>query len=107
MFALSLQKRVTTEVLAGKGPGETLLWRWLAFFGWILVLYLFIFQFAPWLQRHNGTMDRLGRYIRESGIDAGAIYYTEVGEVGEADLAIRNTFRFYLQEQVDRQKLSE
>jgi hypothetical protein len=38
----------------------------------------------------------LSTYISESGIDASAVYYTEVEEVGESDQAIRNTFRFYL-----------
>jgi hypothetical protein len=62
--------------------------RWLHFAFCLLLLWTFIFVLGPMLQQKIPA--------KESGIDAGAIYYTEVEEVGESDLAIRNTFRFYL-----------
>jgi len=65
---------------------------------WLLGIWLFIFVLAPWMQKIP-AVGTLSRYIKDSGIDAGALYYTEVDEVGESDLAVRNTFRFYLQEQ--------
>jgi hypothetical protein len=70
--------------------------RWLHFAFCLLLLWTFIFVLGPMLQQKIPAIGILGNYIEESGIDAGAIYYTEVEEVGESDLAIRNTFRFYL-----------
>lgn len=72
--------------------------RWLHLGIWLLCLWLFIFVLAPMMQQIP-AINTLSRYITESGIDAGALYYTEVDEVGESDLAVRNTLRFYLQEQ--------
>ena len=72
--------------------------RWLHLGIWLLCLWLFIFVLAPLMQQIP-AVNTLSRYIKESGIDAGALYYTEVDEVGESDLAVRNTLRFYLQEQ--------
>ena len=69
--------------------------RWLHLAIWLALLWAFIFVLGPMMQKIP-AIGILGNYIKESGIDAGAIYYTEVEEVGESDLAIRNTFRFYL-----------
>lgn len=38
------------------------------------------------------TINTLTTYIRNSGIDAGAIYYTEVDETADADVYMRSTF---------------
>jgi hypothetical protein len=70
--------------------------RWLHLAIWLALLWVFIFGLGPMIQKKIPALGILGSYIKESGIDAGAIYYTEVEEVGESDLAIRNTFRFYL-----------
>jgi hypothetical protein len=72
--------------------------RWIHLLLWLVCLWLFIFVLAPWMQQIP-VVNKLSSYIKESDIDAGALYYTEVDEVGESDLAVRNTFRFYLQEQ--------
>ena len=72
--------------------------RWGAFLCCLFLIWAFIYVVAPWLMQRSPSIQTLGNYIEESGIDAGAIYYTEVEEVGEADLAIRNTFRFYLKD---------
>ncbi len=85
-----------TEETAGRQRPAGPLRRWGAFAGWVFLIWFFIFAAAPWLIRQVPAIKVLANYIEESGIDAGAIYYTEVEEVGEADLAVRNTFRFYL-----------
>jgi hypothetical protein len=72
---------------------------WAALLAWLLVIWAFAFVFAPWLQNNSAAVRTLANYIKASGIDASAIYYTEVDEVGEADLMIRDTFRFYLPQQ--------
>ncbi len=69
--------------------------RWLALAAGILGIWLFVYGFAPWLQRHSEPVRTLSEYIDASGVNAGSFYYTSVEEVGEADRAIRNTFRFF------------
>ena len=69
---------------------------WGKLFIWLGLLWAFIFVLAPLLLNNIPALKQLANYIEASGIDAGAIYYTEVEEVGDADLGIRNTFRFYL-----------
>ena len=76
--------------------------KWSSFILCLAAIWLFAFVFAPWLQRHSSTVSTLSTYIEETGIDAGAVYYTEVEEVGDADLMIRDTFRFYLEEQKNK-----
>ena len=71
---------------------------WLKLLFWIAGILFFTYGLAPWMQDKSKSIRTLSTYIDESGIDAGAIYYTEVEEVGEADLMIRDTFRFYLRE---------
>ena len=71
--------------------------RWSAFGLCLLILWILIFVIAPHYEKSK-YIKPLAQYIEESGIDAGAIYYTEVDEVAEADLMIRDTFRFYLEE---------
>ena len=69
--------------------------RWMHLALWLLLLWAFIFVVGPIAQKIP-AVGILANYIKESGIDAGAIYYTEVDEVGESDQAIRNTLRFYM-----------
>ena len=86
------------DISAGEGKGTHRISNWLRFLCCVLLILTFMFVIAPWFQKVP-ALKTLGRYISESGIDAGAIYYTEVEEVGEADQGIRNTFRFYLPQQ--------
>lgn len=77
------------------GPAKALK-GWIHLIIWLLCIWGFMFLLAPMIQKMVPAVNTLSHYITESGIDAGAIYYTEVEEVGEADQGIRNTFRFYL-----------
>ena len=69
--------------------------RWLHLALGLFLLWAFIFVLGPMLQKIP-DVGTLSKYINESGIDAGALYYTEVKEVGESEQAIRDTLRFYL-----------
>lgn len=69
---------------------------WLKLIMWSSLVWLFVFVFAPWLQGKSASLGTMAEYVRKSGIDASAIYYTEVEEVADADLMIRDTFRFFL-----------
>ncbi len=105
MVATTLQHRLVKEAVGrNKRPTGPHQRRWGLLLLWVFLVWSFIYILCPWLQTNNSTIRQLSTYIEESGIDAGAIYYTEVEEVGDADLAIRDTFRFYLEEQKLRRK---
>lgn len=69
--------------------------KWLHLAFWLLIIWTFIFVLGPIMQKIP-AVGTLSRYITANGIDAGALYYTEVEEVGESDQAVRNTLRFFL-----------
>lgn len=94
--------KATAEAGCGKRPASKTK-GWLGLGLGLLAIWLFVYGLAPWLQRHVESLAVLSEYIRRSGIDATAIYYTEVEEVGEADRAIRNTFRFSLSERDEQE----
>ncbi len=53
------------------------------------VIWAFMFLFAPALQK-NEMVRLLAEHVRETGIDASALYYTEVQETGEAEACLRD-----------------
>ena len=59
----------------------------------LALLLLFIFVIVPFWNDLPGVKP-LADYIEESGIDAGALYYTEVEETGEAETHMRTTFEY-------------
>ena len=50
----------------------------------------FIFGLAPWMERFE-PIGRICDAVRESGIDAGAFYYTDVDECAHAERFLRNS----------------
>lgn len=109
MMALSAARAATITARAQPGakpppslPPKGTLQGWLGLLACFLALWGFIYVLAPWLQGQSTAVRTLSNYITENGIDAGAVYYTEVTEVGEADLMIRDTFRFYLPQQQNK-----
>jgi hypothetical protein len=76
--------------------GERLESRWRAWGKLVLglfVAWLFVFQFAPWLREIGPVKDVLDS-VREHGIDATALFYTEVEEFGVAEHAVRHALEF-------------
>jgi hypothetical protein len=67
---------------------------WLKLLVGLGLLWLLIFVLAPALQQVVPQARTLGEYITRNDISAGALYYTEVEEVGESETSIRDTFRF-------------
>ena len=67
--------------------------RWAGLAGGLLVLYAFVFWVAPWLQ-HFGPVKRVHERVRERGIDATALVYTEVEEFADADCHMRDALRY-------------
>jgi hypothetical protein len=52
-----------------------------------------MFVIAPWIETFP-MVKPLTEFIEESGIDASALYYTEVEEASEAELNMRSTMEY-------------
>jgi hypothetical protein len=78
------------QTSSGGGKFPALLLRWAALFLGVALILGFVFGLAPWLQTFE-LISPLTDYVRESGIEAGALYYTEVEEVGDALVNIRSS----------------
>jgi len=90
-IAMTALKKNTAGAQAPATPQK----KWCQLLLGILLLLFFMFVLGPWLRHTIPSIDQLATYIDESGIDSTAIYYTEVEEVGEADISMRDTLRFY------------
>jgi len=66
---------------------------WIQLAAGIGIIWLFMFWIGPAFMKLPGYSE-MARFIDESGIQATAIYYTGVEEVGEATAAMRDRFRF-------------
>ncbi len=53
-------------------------------------LWAFVFLLAPWIEGWE-PVGEVCAAVRESGIDATALFYTEVEEVAEAERTLRNS----------------
>lgn len=69
-------------------PGHGLFHRWFTFFLGLGLIALVIFVLLPELQRIP-TVGTGAQIIIDSGIEAGAFYYTDVAKVPEAESFIR------------------
>lgn len=67
--------------------------RWAALFCCFYLVWVFMFIIAPWIGELPAVKP-LTEFIAESGIDAGALYYTEVEEASEAELNMYNTIKY-------------
>lgn len=56
-------------------------------------LLLFIFVIAPWIQQW-GPVNTLHTFVREQGIDATPLFYTESEESSVAEQHLRDAARF-------------
>jgi hypothetical protein len=66
---------------------------WIALLAGVLIVWLFMFVIAPWVQTLP-AIKPLATFIEETGIDASALYYTEVEEASEAELNMRTTMEY-------------
>lgn len=87
------QATIERGVPGGLGdlPGALRKWAALAF--GLALVWAFMFVIAPQLQK-NELVRPLAEYVRESGIEASALYYTGVQETGEAEAYLRDAFRY-------------
>lgn len=77
----------------GRQRPSGILRRWSALLLGIVLVWLFMFVIAPWIQK-SPSVKPLADFIEESGIDASALFYTEVEEASEAELYMRSTLKY-------------
>lgn len=59
----------------------------------LLFIWFFIFRIAPWFDQRP-SIEPIVDFIEERGIDASALYYTEIEEFAEAEIQINHSMRF-------------
>lgn len=52
-------------------------------------VWLFVFVLAPWISRIEPAKSVLD-FVHENDIDAAALFYTEIEEFSEAEIAVRH-----------------
>ena len=63
---------------------------WVGLFLGLASIWAFIFHLAPWLEGFE-PIGKVCEAVRESGIEAGAYYYTDVEECAHAERFLRNS----------------
>jgi hypothetical protein len=97
---MSLKHSIDRKVDGQKHRPSTLIQKWTAFFFCLFLVWLFMFVIAPAIQ-NTSAVKPLADFIEESGIDASALFYTEVEEASEAELNMRNTMKYLPKKQSD------
>ena len=87
------QATIGREPVCSSGGPPGALRRWAGLIAGLGLIWAFVFLIAPALQRTE-MVRPLAQYVRESGIDASALYYTEVQETGEAEMSIRDALAY-------------
>lgn len=90
---IAVKQNIVKSSWRGRHEPAPLWRRWAALVMGLLALLLFMFVFVPWVQQFP-MVRPLAVYIEESGIDAGALFYTEVEETGDAEAFMRDTMRY-------------
>lgn len=67
--------------------------KWLGFFLSVFLVWVFMCIVAPWIEK-SPAVKPLAEFIEDTGIDASALYYTEVEEASEAELNMRHTMKY-------------
>jgi len=67
--------------------------KWTAVAGSILLLWLFMFVIAPWFMRCPAVSE-LAQYIDERDIEATALWWSEVEAVADAEMKCRNSVQY-------------
>lgn len=59
----------------------------------LLCVWLFMFVVAPWV-RTLGPVEEVLDFVESRDIDAGALFYTEVDEFADAEVAVRDALAY-------------
>ena len=90
--AAGMNQAVGRPMRVSLRPGE-IVKRWVSLFLGIGVILTFAFGIAPWLEQRPAIKPMV-EFVEESGIDASALYYTEVEESGDAEMHMRSTMAY-------------
>lgn len=96
MSRIEASREMTGRTSDEVGRPSSKVMRWAALILLFLLVGAFMFVLAPWIQRSEWVRP-LADYIEETGIDAEALFYTEVEEAAEAEMNMRHTL-IYLPE---------
>jgi len=81
------------RTLDGQRRPSGLISRWVRLLLAFFLVWLFMFVIAPVIGK-SPAVKTLADFIEERGIDASALYYTEVEEASVAELNMRHTMEF-------------
>jgi hypothetical protein len=80
-------------MLDGQKRPSSVMFRWLKLcFGFFLV-WVFMFVLAPAIEKLPHVKP-LAQFIEDTGIDASALYYTELPETADAEMYLRDAARY-------------
>ena len=68
--------------------------RFLSFASGVFIIWLFMFVFSPMLLKHVESANTLATFIEQNDINAGAIYWTDVEILADAELGARSTVTY-------------
>jgi len=66
---------------------------WSSLFGFFVLILIFMFIIAPLMERLP-LMRSIVKSVEDKGIDAGALYYTEVEQFSVAEINMKNTMDY-------------
>lgn len=72
----------------------SILSRWAAFVGGILITLFCIYVVAPFVRSHVESIDTMATFVDNTGIETGEFYYTDVEIVAHADLSARSSIEY-------------
>ena len=67
--------------------------KWLGLFLGFFLVWIFMFIIAPAIEKTDAVKP-FAQFIEDSGIDAGALYYTEIEETAEAEMYLLDAARY-------------
>jgi hypothetical protein len=89
---IAVSRKIERKLDGHHSPSNSIL-RWIALLLCFSLVWVFMFVIAPWIETFP-MVKPLTEFIEESGIDASALYYTEVEEASEAELNMRSTMEY-------------
>ena len=67
--------------------------RWAQLLVGLAAIWAVVFGLCPWLQRVP-AVGRFHRHVRQEGIDATALFYTDSAEFPDAETDVRDSLRY-------------
>lgn len=68
--------------------------RWMELLAGFGIIALFMFVIGPALRAQSESIDTFASYVDRTGVDTGAIWWSELEEVADAELGARSTVTY-------------